>query len=402
MKTPWSLVPRHLRTHAVRSVLTVTALTLALFLFCFVRSIVTSLDAAVNQAAQNRLFVQSAVSLFVDMPIDYRDKIAQVDGVDKVTYFQWFGGYYQDEANFFAQFAVDHEVFLDMYASDMAILEGPGGITGPEAFAAVKAAMNADRRACIVGAGLVKDFGFEVGQTIPLVGRIFVKDDGSSWDLNVVGVYGAQRANVDDRTIFFRWDYLYETMTQQSLGLDGTGAYAVNLRPDAVPEQVVARIDDLFANGPQRTKTTTEAAFQAMFVSMLGDVPTFMGSIGGAIVFAVLFSVVNTMLMASRQRRHEAGILKALGFRDAVLARLIVAESLLLSLLGGGLGLLAAKSSEEGIRAMIGSNIPGYTVAWSTVALGLALSVTVGLVAAVGPALSLVRLGPVDALRSEG
>ena len=402
MTTPWRLVARHLRTHWVRSGLTVTALALALFLFCTVRSVVTTLDSAISSAANNRLFVQSAVSLYVDMPIDYRDKIAAVDGVESVTYFQWFGGYYEDEKNFFAQFAIDHDVFFDMYRKDIRIIEGPGGVIGEGAWDAALDAMNADRRACLVGAGLVREFGWTVGQTIPIIPRIFVKEDGSAWDMVVAGVYEPVKSNVDDRTIFFRWDYFFETMTSQGSGLDGTGAYAVNMSPGADPASVIAQIDALFVNGPQRTKTTTEAAFQATFVSMMGNVPDFMAMIGGAIVFAVLFSVVNTMLMASRQRQHEAGILKALGFRDGALTRLVLVESLTLSLLGGGLGLLMAKASEQGLRHTMGTMLPGYAVEPRTLALGVGLSVAVGIVAAVAPAISLSRLRPVDALRSEG
>ncbi|MCB9896812.1 MAG: ABC transporter permease [Planctomycetes bacterium] len=402
MRTPWSLVPRHLRTHWVRSGLTVAALVLALFLFCTVRSVVTTLDSAVTSAANNRLFVQSAVSLYVDMPVDYRDKIAQVDGVQSVTYFQWFGGYYEDEKNFFAQFAVDHHVFFDMYRKDIRIVEGPGGVTGEAAWDAAVKAMDSDRRACLVGTGLVREFGWKVGQTIPIVPKIFVKSDGSSWDMNIVGVYEPTKSNVDDRTIWFRWDYLFETMTAEGRGFDGTGAYAVNMEPGADAARVIADIDALFANGPQRTKTTTEAAFQATFVAMMGNVPVFMGTIGGAIVFAVLFSVVNTMLMAARQREHETGILKALGFRDGVLVRLVLVESLVLSGLGGGLGLLLAKISEEGLRHVFGVMLPGYAVEWRTLGLGALLTLAVGVVSAVAPALTLARLRPVDALRSEG
>ncbi|HVQ23734.1 MAG TPA: ABC transporter permease, partial [Planctomycetota bacterium] len=214
MKTPWVLARRHLRTHWARTGLTVAALVVALYLFCFLVSLVTTLHDSVKSAATNRVIVQSAVSLFVALPIDYQAKIEQVPGVAATTKFQWFGGYYQEQANFLAEFGVDHDKFFDMYDQEVEITEGPGGVTGPGARQAVIDAMAADRRACVIGEGLVRDpdFGFAIGQTVPLMGTIFPKSDGSAWEFNVVGVYKPLKGNMDDRTIWFRYDYLWETL----------------------------------------------------------------------------------------------------------------------------------------------------------------------------------------------
>lgn len=404
MRTPLKLVWRHLREHWARSLITIAALSLAFFLLCFVRSVVTSLDAAVSTAAADRLIVQSAVSLFVNLPLDYQSKIESVPGVDEVSKMQWFGGYYRDENQFFAQFAVDQDVYFDMYARDMRIVEGPHGETGEAARAAALAALAGDRRACLVGTGLLREFGdWAVGRTVSLQSGIFTKADGSAWDFVIVGVYEPLKSNVDDRTLFFRYDYLKETLVAQGLTGDlGTGVYVVDLAPGVATATAAEAIDGRFANGPQRTKTTTEAAFQALFVNMLGNVPTFLGSIGGAVVFALFFSVVNTMLMAGRQRRAECGILKALGFPDVVVGRLLLLESLALCVIGGGLGLVLAKLTAEPLRRVMGSNLPGYDVQWTTIGFGLAATLVVGLVSGLGPALSARRLAPVEALRSEG
>lgn len=403
MRTPWKLVARNMADHWLRSGLTVGALTLALFLFCFVVSIVTTLRNAVDSAADNRLVVQSAVSLFVDLPLDYQAKIEAVPGVEQVTKMQWFGGYHVDESNFFAQFAVDHDRFFDMYAKDIAIVEGPGGVTGPGAREAALEAFNAERRACIVGSGLVRDFGWEVGQTIPLTARIFAKPDEAAWDFVIAGVYEPIKTNVDDRTLWFRWDYFLTTL-EEELGYSdmGSGVFMVNTAPGADGAGITRQIDALFENGPQRTATSTEAAFQATFVAMLGSIPEYMAAIGGAIVFAVLFSVVNTMQLAARQRTRSAGILKALGFSDGTLAWMFFAESMLLSVTGGALGVAVAKLTEVPLKHVLASGMPGYAVQWTTLALGLVISVVVGLAAGLGPALSATRLEPVAALRSEG
>src|SRR5262249_33112191 len=228
------------------------------------------------------------------------------------------------------------------------------------------------------------------------------KSDGSAWDFNVVGIYHPLKATMDDRTLWFRYDYLDETLAaQQAGGPRGVGGYAINGRKGHSPAQGVADIDHLCENGPQVTLTSTEAAWQAGFASMWGSLPIFIGTIGGAVVFAVFFSVVNTMLMSARQRMHESGIIKALGFQDGALARLMLGESLLLTLLGGGLGVLLAYASAPALQQ---SNawFAQYRVLPSTAALGLLVTLLMGLVAGLAPALMMARLRPTEALRSEG
>lgn len=403
MSTPWSLVRKHLLEHWARTLLTIAAIALAMFLFSFVRSIVTTLDNAITAAANDRLVVQSAVSLFVDLPLDYQQKVEGVPGVGQVSKMQWFGADYvfEGKEQFFAQFAIDQARFFDMYRKDLVIDRGPGGVTGEGAQEAALTMLRGERRGCVVGGGIADRFGWEVGDTVRLQARIFSKLDGSAWEFVVCGIYRPLRSNVDDQTLWFRWDYLQETMEQEGADDIGTGIFMVNLAPGASPDDVAARIDALFVNGPRKTITTTEAAFQAMFVSMLGSLPEYTAAIGGAIVFAVFFSVVNTMLLAARQRRQSTGVLKALGFGDGVITRLLLAEALVLSLGGGVLGLVLAKGAEEPMRVFFGPNLPGYAVQWVTIGTGLLVCVVVGVVAGLGPAWGSRQLSPVDALRSE-
>ncbi len=398
--TPWFLVRKHLRVHWVRTTLTVTIVSVALLLFCILTTFVTSLTAAVDQAASNRIVVQSAVSLFVELPLDYHGKIANVPGVESVCKLQWFGGYYQDEKNSFAQFAIDDEVFLQQYENDLEIIDAPPG--DGSLLDRVRTAMRADRRAAIVGEGLADKHGWKIGDPVPLTGKIFPKSDGSAWDFTVVGIYIPKRMNVDDQTMYFRFDYLEETLTQEQDQPIGCGTFFVHVAPGHAIDEVIANIDALFVNGPQKTLTSTEAAFSAGFVSMFGNLPLFFGTIGGAIVFAVLFSVVNTMLLAARQRIREAGVMKALGFTNRTVATLMLVESVSICVIGGLVGTGLAWVLSEGIRGVVSVMFPTFAVAPQTMLISLGMSLTIGLLAGLAPTVMLARLKPVEALRSEG
>lgn len=402
-RVPWLLVRRHLRIHWVRSGLTIAMMTVAVLLFATVTSLVTTLQASVDESSDSRLVTQSAVSLFVDLPRDYEPKIRSVPGVWEVTKFQWFGGHYQKPENFFAQFAVEPEAMFRLYGADFEMRDVVGAEEGSDLDAAVLEQMRRERRACIVGAGLARDFGWQAGDTVPIIGDLFQRTDGAAWEFIVAGVYDSSKANFDNRSLYFRYDYLAEMLDGGlATGPRGAGLFVLGLEPGFRAEQVCADVDALFASGPQRTSTTLESALNAAFVSMMGNVPFFVATIGGAVVAAVFFSVINTMLLAARQRIQETGILKALGYADGAIGRLVIGESLTLSGIGGALGILGAIGLAGAVRTAMGKYLPTFAVAPGTLLLCAGLALGVGLVAGAVPAYTLSRLRAVEALRSEG
>jgi putative ABC transport system permease protein len=384
------LVWRNLTKHWVRSLLTIGSLVVALFLLCTLQSLVTTLSTAVGTFDTRRLWVQSAVSLFVDMPTSYQPKISALPGVERTCKWQWFGGFYKEQSNFFAQFAVDAEELLDT-CPEIVLVEGSA-----EAFLA-------DKRACVIGEGLASQFGWKVGDRVPLLGALFPHPDGPdvAWQFDVAAIYRPGAENWDNRTLFFHWDYFEDTIEASGQPSPGFGTMVIRMEPGADAEALMASVDTLFANGPQRTQTTTEAEFQRQFISMFGNVPFFVSSIGGGVLLAILLAAINTMLMAGREQTHDVGILKALGFADGSVFGLLLAQSLLLCLLGGGLGVALALATEEGLAAALGAQFPGYTITPTTIGLGLAVSAGVGLVAGFVPAWTARRLQPVEALRTE-
>jgi putative ABC transport system permease protein len=391
LTVPWTLLFRNLFARPLRSLLTLGSIVVAVFLVCILRGVIGALEAGVEASSQRRLVIQSAVSLFVNLPASYQGKIEAVGGVESTCKLQWFGGYYQTPRNFFAQFAVDADRLLDAYP-EIELLEGS------------ELTFRSRRTSCLIGRGLAEEYGWELGESVPIVGALFPRSDGSTWDFEVAGIYRSTANNVDERTLWFHFDYLDESLRNGGAeGPSGVGVFVAKTERGADPTAVMADVDELFQNGPQRVQTTTEAEFQRQFVTMLGGVPTLLSSIGGGVLFAIALATLNTMLMAAREQTHALGILGALGFTPGTAFALLMGESLLLCGLGGLFGAALALSIESGFRTFLASNgFVMFEISTATVALGLGLALAVGALAGLAPAIGAARLRAVEALRSEG
>ncbi len=388
---PWQLLWRNLFGHPVRSLLTIASVAVAVFLICMLHAVTSGLSRTLSAASANRLLVQSAVSLFVDLPLSYQQKLATVPGVEAICRWQWFGGRYeQDKGGFFAQFGIDSETFQQSYP-EIAVVEG-----SYDGFAKL-------RTGCLVGIETAEKYGWKVGQTVPIAGTIFQRTDGKPWEFTITGLYRSSSAAVDNQTLWFHFDYLRESLEQHgATGPLGVGVYMLRIAPGTDPLGVQQTVDAMFENGPQRVNTTTEAEFNRQFISMLGDVPSLLTMIGGAVLFAIFFAVLNTMIMAGRERTRDLGVLKALGFTNATAGALLVGESLLVcglgALLGGGFAFLI----EKPMAAATAAFLPGFGFDRSTLLLGAGIALGVGLVSGLAPGIRAARLTTVQALREVG
>jgi putative ABC transport system permease protein len=391
---PLRLVFAHLRRRWLRVALTIASLAIAIFLLAALRALVLSLESGVRGAASNRLVVQSAVSLFVQLPIAYQSRIQAIPGVEAAGKWQWFGGKYVDnegeEHSMIAQFAVDPESLVKTYP-EIELVDG-----SVEPFLT-------RRNACIVGASLIQRYDWKVGDVIRLMGTLYKRSDGRPWELEIAGVYKA-RMPVDDQTIFFPFEYLIRAgeSGEMEYPVEGTGTFAIRVAEGADPDRIAQTIDAEYANGPIRTQTMYESEFNRQFVGMVGNIPTLMGAIGAAVAFAVVLAVLNTMVMGARERTRDVGILKALGFTDRTVFAMYLVESLLICGAGGLIGLGFAEATENSVRMALEANwYPGYAITSRMLATGVVVSVAMGLLAGLYPAWQASRLRPVDALRME-
>lgn len=360
-----------------RTILTMLSVAVALFLFGALRSVLTTLEAAVEVGSETRLVTTNAISIVFPVPQAYEGRLRATEGVEGVSWANWFGGVYRDPQDFFATFAVDADTFFPLY---------PEIVVPPEQMQAFLR----ERTAAVVGTELVRRYGWEVGQTVTLRGTIFPGD----WPFTIRGVYDTTTPYIDKASLYFHYDYLFE---RSDRGAE-PGWYILKLDdPDRAPE-VAKQIDDAFRNSSSPTKTATERAFQASFVTMWGNVGFFLNAIGLAIFFAILLVAANTMMMAARERTTEYAVLKALGYGEKLIFGLVLAEAAIVTLVGGVLGILGARLFFDATRPLE-RFLPGFSVSWPTIATGVLIALAIGILAGLVPALQSARLSVVQALR---
>ena len=361
----------------IRTTLTVGSFAVALFLYGVLAVVRGAFHQGVEVAGTDRLVVINKVSIIQPLPLSYRDRLLRIPGVKQVTYSNWFGGVYQDEKNFFPQFAVDVENQRKMF---------PEFIIPDDQWQAFVE----DRQGAVVGESLAQRFGWKLGDRVPLMGTIFP----GTWEFNIRGIYRGSRIQDDTTQFWFQWDYLEERVAQKG----HVGWYTVRVANPDLAVQVAKAIDTEFANSPFETKTDTEKAFAASFVKQMGNIEFLILSIGGVVFFTLLLVTGNTMAISVRERVGELAILKAMGFSDLFVLRMVLQESLVLALIGGILGVALAKLFTLSGDPTHGI-LPYFYLPLPAMLSGMGAALLVGAVAGILPALSAMRLRVVDAIR---
>jgi putative ABC transport system permease protein len=373
------LILKNLFRRKIRTGLTILSIAVAIFLFGLLAVIDTAFTAGLDVASADRLVVIGRNGVIQLLPRKYQDQIRQVDGVSDVAHATWFGGIYQDEKNFFAQFAIDDEAYLRIYPEFKIPQEQ-------------LQAFLADREGAIVGVKTAERFGWKVGDRIPLKGTIFQ----GTWDFNIRGIYRGTRPQDDETTFMFHSKYLQERAADYFSGL--VGWYVVKIKDPNAAQAVAAKIDALFANSSAETKTQPEEIFIAGWVNSMGNIRLLVVSIGIVVFFTLMLVTGNTMAIAVRERTSEWAVLKTLGFGDKSVLGLVLAESLAIAAIGGAMGLTLVE-----LMTLHGSPVPGILPVFflPTVRLiqGIACIFIVGIAAGAIPGVLAMRLRIVDALR---
>ncbi len=377
------LVWSNLRRRKLRTLLTVLSILVAFLLFGYLGAIERALSQGVDVAGADRLVVRHRVSIIQLLPESYKARIERVPGVEKVAFATWFGGIYQDPRNFFPQMPIQPEDFLDIYP-EYRLSE------------AERRTWLETRSGAIVGRTTAERFGWKIGDRIPIQATIWLRrDGGKTWEFDLVGIYDGAEKGTDTTQFFFRYDHFDEA---RLFGQGQVGWYIVRVGDPEKAAEVARRIDQEFANSPAETKTETELAFVRAFAKQVGDIGAILTAILSAVFFTILLVAGNTMAQAVRERVEELGALKAIGFTNGQVLALVLVESCLLALVGGGLGLgLAWVLISMGDPT--GGALPIFFLPGRYLVVGAVLTVGLGLAAGVLPALQAMRLRIADALR---
>jgi putative ABC transport system permease protein len=399
---------KHLRKNWIRTLSTILAMGLCIFLFCTLQSVLFAVHAMLEGSSGTRLVTRHAVSLVFGVPLSYENRIAGVPGVKRVAVSSWFGGSLPakkegkgddgegsttDWSNFFPNMAVEAEPFLAMY---------PEYQIPPDQYQAFMQ----DQRGCLIGRKLANKFGWKIGDTFHLESFIppYRKPDGP-FEFVVRAIFDADphHPNTDTNVMYFHYKYLYEGTGRKIMA----GTYWTEIDDPNQAGTVSKAIDALFENSDAQTHTETEKAFAAGFISMAGNLALLLNGIGLAVAFTILLVTANTMSMAIRERRTEIAVLKTLGFSSALVMTLVVAESLVLGVLGGLIGVGGSQgimwtlSHAPGIKDVLaGIGLTELHLKPFVAALGFVVSLGLGLIAGFVPALNAYRSRITDMLRT--
>jgi putative ABC transport system permease protein len=368
-----------------RTTLTLLSIVVAFALFGLLQAVEVAFESGADAADAKRLLTTARYSIIEPLPMAYQRRIEQVPGVVGVAFADWFGAKYQNESNAFPVFAVDPARYLDMYPEFTVAREHR------EAF--VKT-----RTGALAGQRLVDRFGWKVGQKLPISSEIHPKTDGSmSWEFDLVGIIDADDPAVRGNTDMVLINVAYFDEARQS-GRGKTGWYIVRIAESGQARAISAGIDALFMNSPDETKTQPEKEFALGFAKQIGDIGALVTRILIAVFFTILILTGNTMAQSIRERIPELAILKTLGFSDLKITALVVAEAVLLLVLGGGIGMGAAVAAMPGLNGATGGRFPPLFVGPDTWLLAAAIAGLVALCVGLPPALRARRLKIVDAL----
>lgn len=369
-----------------RTILTLVSIIAAFLLFGMLDAVRMSFNQAGQSAnGAQRLQTGSKLSFIQTLPQSLESQIAQVPGVKMVTYANWFGGAYQDPHNQVFSFAVEPN-YIDLYPEI-------------DVSAAERKAFDDTRTGILVGEKLAKRFNWKVGDKIPLQSTIFPNRQGSkNWTFDIVGILHSKDKKAGgffDQMLLLHWKYFDET-TPFNRGT--VGWYVTRVSDVNQADRVAKAIDAISANSDHETRTQTEQAATANWMKQLADIGLIVGSIMGAVFFTLLLLSGNTMMQAVRERTSELAVLKTIGFSNHAVLGIVLAESVLLLLLGGVIGLGLASLIIPVVSAGSGGMLNLPSVGASSWILGLVLMIAIGLLVGALPAMRAMRLNIVDAL----
>ena len=378
------LILKNALRHKLRTGLTLTGIVVAILAFGLLQTVVHAWYAGSEGTSSTRLITRNAISLVFSMPLSYQAKIRALPSVNGVAIANWFGGVYVTERNFFPQFAVQAENYFPLY---------------PE-FVVNEAEMKSflhDRKGALVGRKLAEQYGWKIGDVVPIRGTIWP----GTWEFVVRGIYHGIDKKTDEHQFFFHWEYLNETAKlRYPRRANLAGIFIVGLSDASRAAEVSNAIDATFKNSLAETLTETEKAFQLSFVAQTETILIAVQAVSYVVLLIIMAVMANTMAMTVRERLPEYATLKALGFSPGFITALIFGESIALAIIGATIGIALTFPVAQAFGSAMGTLFPIFFVAPQTVMMQSGAALLMGLIAAAVPAWRAATMNIVKGLRS--
>ena len=382
----FTLIWRNLWRKPIRTVFTMLAILVVFFLFTLLEGLRIAFTLSdVGAEAEERLLSSNKVSLVMPLPEAYQSRIARIEGIEAVSHASWFGAAYQDNLEF-AQYPVEPEQYLALNPE----------IELPEE---QKQAWLANRIGAIVGRPVANEYGWKVGDRVPLVSTIWPRNNGSFvWEFDIAGIFEDTSEGMNAGVLLFHYDYFDEA---RGFG-KGTVGWYVSKGDGSVPiNDLMAAIDAEFVNSPAETKTSTEAVFAQQYAKQFGNIGLIVTLILAAVVFMILLVTGHTMAQSVRERIHEMGVLKTLGFNSRGILGMTVAEGLLMVIPAGVVAMALGVETLNVVANEMGSIFPsGLGIGAYSLVLGLGLMLAIALGSVLPPVIRVLRLDIVALLRA--
>jgi putative ABC transport system permease protein len=377
------LMRKNMWRKPVRTSLLLISILIAFLIF----SVMLSFNAAFTnfRSLPNRMVTLSKINFTEPLPIAHFDRISHMDGVLAATHMNWFGGYFREPRNFLPVFAIDPPSYFRVYSEDLQIP------------ASVRDAFFRERTAMLVAEPVARQWGWRVGQRIPINSNIFTNNTtgNHTWEFTLVGTIPTPEGSSQTGSVLIHYDYFNETIT---FGRDRVGWVPFLTSSAQLNDRVSHAIDTRFANSADETSTSDEATFNKAFTEQIGPIALIVTLVVSAAFVAILLIVGTTMALAVRERTKEVGVMKTLGFSSGRILRMVLGESLLLAFIGAALGMAAGAGLLVLLAQMSGGNGPPIHFAWATILpFGALIALALGLITGLPPALGAYRMRVVDA-----
>jgi len=377
------LIRKNLTRKKLRTLFTLLSIIIAFVLFSLLGGLSRAFSLGVEVAGADRLITMHRVSFIQPVPLSYVARVNAIEGVETAMHQTWFGGYFQDPRQQIGLFPTDLETLREVY---------------PEYKVPDQQWQNLLRNqtGILVGQAMADNYGWSVGDRIPMFSSIFPQQDGSySWDMDIEAIFTGSGNNADEMQVFMHYDYFNEA---RAFGRDTVGWIVTKISDPEQADQVAAAIDLRFANSPTETKSSTEAGWTAGFAAQVGNIGLMVQMVLACVFFTLLLITGNTMAQAVRERTSELAVLKTIGFSDRRVLFMVLGESMTVAIVGGVIGLALGYVFIQGAATSLSQFLPGLAMSPSAGLTGVLVAIGLGFITGILPAWQAGRLKVIDAL----